>query len=244
MAMSAWSFHSWKMPSDAWRPTRLLYTSVKWCWKDIFLCTGREGFKWLNFGKAPEIYVCSIPHSNQKVVVKRNFKRGWESSRRINGHRVYFKNESPVVVGLYSKDSRWGKNDRSAVLPCGVRLSWGSWCKERSFSVCDLRELPRTGILGQYFYPDLGWRPLMAAPVALRSCLHVLLSQQGHWGGESRGLFVSVALIVVLCKLEFSCSGSWLHIVKAGESESVLTLCLKHLDVFSLSPRSLIWVFN
>lgn len=29
MAMSAWSFHSWKMPSDAWRPTRLLYTSVK-----------------------------------------------------------------------------------------------------------------------------------------------------------------------------------------------------------------------
>lgn len=48
------------------------------------------------------------------------------------------------------------------------------------------------------------------------------------------------------CSLQtgVSCSGSWLHIVKAGESESVLTLCLKHLDVFSLSPRSLIWVFN
>lgn len=28
MAMSAWSFHSWKRPSDAWKPTRLLYTSV------------------------------------------------------------------------------------------------------------------------------------------------------------------------------------------------------------------------
>lgn len=28
MAMSAWSFHSWKRPSDAWKPTRLLYNSV------------------------------------------------------------------------------------------------------------------------------------------------------------------------------------------------------------------------
>jgi len=39
-------------------------------------------------------------------------------------------------------------------------------------------------------------------------------------------------------------SSSWLPIVRAGESESILTLCLKHLAVFSLPPRTVIWTFN
>lgn len=39
-------------------------------------------------------------------------------------------------------------------------------------------------------------------------------------------------------------SSSWLHVVRAGDSESVLTLCLKHLDVSSPPPRSDIWVFR
>ena len=39
-------------------------------------------------------------------------------------------------------------------------------------------------------------------------------------------------------------ASSWLFIVRAGESESILTLCLKHLDVFSLPSRTVIWTFN
>lgn len=31
------------------------------------------------------------------------------SSGRINGRRVYFKIQSPFVVGLYFKDGRWGR---------------------------------------------------------------------------------------------------------------------------------------
>lgn len=117
-------------------------------------------------------------------------------------------------------------------------------CKEWSLNVCDLKELPGTAILGQYFCPDLGWRPLMATPVALRSCLHVLLSQEGHRGGE---LWIVRVYCINRCSLQIgvSCSSSWLHIVKAGESERIPTLCLKHLDVCSacrldLSSGSLI----
>lgn len=40
MALSAWSFPSWKRPSPAWKPTRLLYTSVKNAARRIFLWGG------------------------------------------------------------------------------------------------------------------------------------------------------------------------------------------------------------
>lgn len=35
---------------------------------------GREGFKRFNFGKVPEICIWSIPHSNQKAVVRKTLK--------------------------------------------------------------------------------------------------------------------------------------------------------------------------
>lgn len=41
MAISAWSFPSWKRPSPAWKPTRLLYTSVENASRRIFLWGGR-----------------------------------------------------------------------------------------------------------------------------------------------------------------------------------------------------------
>lgn len=40
MAISAWSFPSWKRPSPAWKPTRLLYTSVENASRRIFLWGG------------------------------------------------------------------------------------------------------------------------------------------------------------------------------------------------------------
>lgn len=103
----------------------------------------------------------------------------------------------------------------------------------------DLKELPGTGILGQYSYPDLGRRPLMATSMALGSCLHVLLSYKGL--GEEASWLVGVCGIN-RCPLQVGVLNSrfWLPIVKAGESESVLPLCLKHPDVFILPPRSLI----
>lgn len=61
-----------------------------------------------------------------------------------------------------------------------------------------------------------------------------------------RELWIVCVYYIRHCSLQIGvlCSSSRLHIIRAGESESVLTLCLKHLDIFSLPPRTGLWVFN
>lgn len=53
-----------------------------------------------------------------------------------------------------------------------------------------------------------------------------------------------IAFIMVLYKSVVSYSTSWLHVDRTGESESGLNLRLKYLDIFSLPPRAVIWIFN
>lgn len=239
MAMSAWSFHSWKMPSDAWRPTRLLYTSVKWCWKDIFFMSWEGGLQMIKLWKGTR----SLYLEHSTFQPRETLKEAEEVSLvNLMGTECILETHS-VVIGSFSKDSRWKKMTGLEFFP-SVWLSLGSRCKKT--------------ILACLWSQGTSWHRNFRSVLVPRprvkttngkSCGSQVLPAcasfaRGPLGRRDRLIVGSSAFIIVLYKLEFRTRVPSCIIVWAGELKSVLTLCLKHLDVFSLPHRTIIWVFN